>query len=93
MRKPRDIDAELRALAQKARDLKAKRVNQFGELVMATVGESIQLEILAGLLLRAQDATPAEKDDWRAKGESFFRKLQARRPTPTPATPGELGES
>lgn len=91
MKKPRDIDAELRALAQKARDLKTKRVNQFGELVMATVGERIQLEILAGMLLRAQDATPAEKEDWRIKGETFFQRLEGR-PRPAPPAPGRLGE-
>ena len=33
MRKPRDIDAELKALAEKARGLKAKRILQLGELV------------------------------------------------------------
>ncbi|MBA4013258.1 MAG: conjugal transfer protein TraD [Phenylobacterium sp.] len=88
MRKPRDIDAELRALAQKARDLKTRRVNQMGELVIATAGERITLEILAGLLLTAQDAPPADKEVWRAKGEAFFRKLR-QRSTPTPATPGE----
>jgi DNA-binding protein H-NS len=90
MKKPRDIDAELRALTQKARDLKAKRVTQMGELVIATAGEQIPLEILAGLLLTSRGATPSEREAWRAKGESFFRGLE-RRPTPTAATPDEPG--
>lgn len=92
MKKPRDIDAELRALAERARDLKTKRVNQFGELVIATVGQQIQLEILAGLLLRAQDAEPSEKEDWRVRGEAFFRNLDGLH-RPARATPRKLGES
>ncbi len=33
MRKPRDFDAELKALGDKARDLKSRKVQQLGELV------------------------------------------------------------
>ena len=36
MRKVRDYDAELKALGDKARALKAKRVEQLGQLVAAT---------------------------------------------------------
>ena len=36
MRKPRDFDAELKALGDKARDLKSRKVQQLGELVIAT---------------------------------------------------------
>jgi hypothetical protein len=38
MRKPRDFDAELKALGDKARDLKSRKVQQLGELVIATGG-------------------------------------------------------
>ena len=34
MRKPRDFDAELKALGNKARDLKSRKVQQLGELVL-----------------------------------------------------------
>ena len=34
MRKPRDFDAELKALGDKARDLKSRKVQQLGELVL-----------------------------------------------------------
>ena len=34
MRKPRDFDAELKALGDKARDLKSRKVQQLGELVI-----------------------------------------------------------
>ena len=36
MRKVRDYDAELKALGDKARALKARKVQQLGELVMST---------------------------------------------------------
>jgi len=39
MRKPRDFDAELKALGDKARDLKSRKVQQLGELVIATGAE------------------------------------------------------
>jgi hypothetical protein len=35
VRKPRDFDAELKALGDKARDLKSRKVQQLGELVIA----------------------------------------------------------
>jgi hypothetical protein len=35
MRKPRDFDSELKALADKAKELKERRVQQLGELVIA----------------------------------------------------------
>ena len=36
MRKPRDFDGELKALQDKARDLKSQKVQKLGELVIAT---------------------------------------------------------
>jgi len=88
MRKPRDIDAELRALAEKAKGLKARKVTQLGELVMATGAEGLEPEVLAGLLLAAVDAEAEAKEAWRRAGAAFFReqgkpgKAAARRPGP-----------
>jgi hypothetical protein len=36
MRKPRDLDAKRKSLEAKARDLKSRKVQQLGELVIAT---------------------------------------------------------
>ena len=36
MRKPRNFDGELKALQDKARDLKSRKVQELGELVIAT---------------------------------------------------------
>ena len=47
MRKVRDYDAELKVLGDKARALKAKRIEQLGQLVAATGADTLDAEILA----------------------------------------------
>src|SRR3954451_18177314 len=77
MRKPRDIDAELKALQNKQRSLKLKRITQFGELVTATGSDALDLETLAGALLDAVErakADPSAKQAWQQRGQSFFRR-------------------
>jgi hypothetical protein len=74
MRKPRDIDAELAALADRASALKARRVTQLGDLVGAPGADALDLDTLAGALL----AAAAERDGavraaWKRDGERFFR--------------------
>ena len=74
MRKPRDIDAELKALAEKTKLLKERRVQQLGELVTATGADSIDAETLAGaLLVTAETTDPARKESWRKRGAAFFQ--------------------
>ena len=51
MRKPRDFDAELKALEGKARDLRSRKVQQLGELVISTGADALSAEKLAGALL------------------------------------------
>ncbi|RZT44888.1 conjugative transfer protein TraD [Sphingomonas sp. BK036] len=75
MRKVRDYDAELKALSVKARALKAKRVEQLGQLVAATGADALDAETLAGVLLdavRSKDANA--KEAWRATGVAFFQR-------------------
>ncbi len=75
MRKVRDYDAELKALGDKARALKAKRVEQLGQLVAATGADALDAETLAGLLLDAMGSKDASmKEAWRAKGATFFQR-------------------
>ena len=74
MRKVRDFDAELKTLAEKQRALKAKRVQQLGELVLATGAEALSIEQLAGTLLEAVEANSQAKEAWRRRGAEFFRK-------------------
>tara|TARA_B100000408_G_scaffold112235_1_gene89231 strand:- start:228 stop:536 length:309 start_codon:yes stop_codon:yes gene_type:complete len=74
MRKPRDIDAELKALAEKAKQLKERRVLQLGELVIGTGADSIDAETLAdALLVIAETNDPAKLEAWRKRGEAFFQ--------------------
>lgn len=73
MRKQRDFDSELKALADKAKALKDRRVRQLGELVMATGADALDADLMAGALLDAvamKDATT--KEGWRTNGAAFF---------------------
>ena len=56
MRKPRDFDAELQALTDKAKALKTKKQGQLGELVIAIGADALSIEQLAGALLVAAGA-------------------------------------
>ena len=78
MRKPRDFDAELQALTDKAKALKTKKQGQLGELVIATGADAMSIEQLAGALLEAVGADAARKEAWRKSGAAFFRGDGAR---------------
>jgi len=74
MRKPRDFDAELKTLNDKARTLRARKVSQLGELVIACNADSLPIEQLAGALLATAKADAATTEAWRRDGAAFFRK-------------------
>lgn len=75
MRKPRDFDAELKALNDKARQLKDRKVHQMGELVIATGADTLPIEQLAGALLAAAETKDAAaKEAWRKRGAAFFQR-------------------
>lgn len=75
MRKPRDYDAELKALDDKAKELKERKVRQLGELVIATGADGLPVEELAGALLSAAATDgSAAKEEWRKRGAGFFRR-------------------
>lgn len=78
MRKPRDYDAELQALTDKAKALKTKKQGQLGELVISTGADALSIEQLAGALIEAVGADAARKEAWRKSGASFFRGDGAR---------------
>ena len=74
MRKPRDFDSELKALADKAKALKERRVRQLGELVAACGADTLDADLLAGALLHAATVKDAAtKEGWRKAGAAFFR--------------------
>jgi hypothetical protein len=76
MRKPRNIDAELKALQEKTKQLKAQRTIQLGELVEATGADTLTIEALAGVLLAAveqADGKPEAVARWTERGTAFFQ--------------------
>jgi hypothetical protein len=75
MRKPRDIDSELKALEAKAKTLKERRVRQLGELVIACGADALDADLLAGALLGAVTTKDAgAKEGWRKAGANFFQR-------------------
>jgi len=79
MRKPRDFDAELKALGDKARDLKSRKVQQLGDLVIATGADSLNADELAGALIVLVETKDAgKKEAWAKRGAAFFQS-RARR--------------
>ena len=74
MRKPRDFGSELKALADKARALKERRLRQLDELVIATGGDALEPDVLAGALIDAASSSDSlTKEGWRARGAAFFQ--------------------
>ncbi|MDH0368461.1 conjugal transfer protein TraD [Brucella anthropi] len=74
MRKPRDYDAELKALEDKARELKTRKVQHLGELVIATGADALTADELAGALVALAEIKDAGKREaWAKRGEAFFR--------------------
>ena len=79
MRKLRDFDAELKVLEDKARGLKARKVQQLGELVIATGADALAADELAGALVAlAETKDAAKRDAWAKRGAVFFRSKSRR---------------
>ena len=84
MRKPRDYDAELKALEDKAKELKLRKVHQLGELVIATGADALTADELAGALVAlAETKDAAKREAWAKRGAAFFQG-RSRRSAPTP---------
>jgi len=75
MRKVRNYDQELNALAERANRLKAEKVHRLGELVIATGADQVGIEALTGGLLSiAQEPKRgANREAWRVAGAGFFQ--------------------
>jgi hypothetical protein len=82
MRKPRDFDGELKALQDKARDLKSRKVLGLGELVIATGADSLSVDELAGaLIVLTETKDTGKREAWARRGAAFFQS-RARRTAP-----------
>lgn len=74
MRRPRDFDADLKALEDKARALKTRKVRQLGELVIATGADALSANELAGaLMLLAETKEAGKREAWARRGATFFQ--------------------
>jgi hypothetical protein len=76
-RKPRDYDAELQALMEKARKVKSQKTIQLGELVQVVGADALPFEALAGALLAAVEQskkTPEAVTRWTERGQAFFQQ-------------------
>ena len=76
-RKPRDYDAELQALMEKAKKVKTQKTTQLGELVQVVGADAIPIEALAGALLAAVEQskkTPEAVARWTECGQAFFQQ-------------------
>ena len=79
MRKVRDFDAELKALNERAKLLKQRKIQQFGELIEATGADALEPDLLAGALIAVvAEADKATKAKWSARGAQFFRETSRR---------------
>jgi len=96
MRKPRDFDTELKALEDKAKELKMRKVQQLGELVIATGADQLNTDELAGALVAiAETKDISKREAWAKRGVMFFES-RSRRTSPAsesnrrsdPAQPG-----
>ena len=98
MRKPRDFDGELKALQDKARDLKSRKVQQLGELVIATGADGLSANELAGaLIVLTETKDTGKKEAWAKRGAAFFQS-RSRRNAPatecdTDGAPGQPGSA
>jgi hypothetical protein len=82
MRKPRDFDGELKALQDKARDLKSRKVLGLGELVIATGADGLSVDELAGALIVLTETKDAGKKEALARRGAAFFQSRARRTAP-----------
>lgn len=79
MRKPRDYDSDMKALRERAHLLKTRKVQQLGDLVIATGADTLPVEQLAGALLVALETKDAVVlKGWNERGDAFFQSRTRR---------------
>ena len=75
--KPRDFDAELQALTDKAKKVKSQKTTQLGELVQSLGADVLPMEALAGALLAAVEQSKKQPEAvvrWTERGQAFFQQ-------------------
>ena len=92
-RKPRDFDAELQALMDKAKKVKSQKTVQLGELVQVTGADALPIEALAGVLLAAVEQSKKQPEAvarWTERGQAVFQQSgrRGKKSTADDAAPG-----
>ncbi len=98
-RKPRDYDAELQAIIDKAKKVKTQKTTQLGELVQITGADTLPMEALAGALMAVVKQSKDKPDilaRWTEAGKAVFQSGSKRGKAKTagdaaPGTPGVNG--
>ena len=97
-RKPRDFDAELQALMDRAKKVKSQKTVQLGELVQVLGADALPMEALAGALLAAVEQSKKQPEAvarWTERGHAFFqaggKRGKKTAGDPAPGTPGHNG--
>ena len=75
-RKPRDYDAELQDLMDKAKKVKTQKTTQLGELVQITGADTLPMEALAGALMdlmKQSKNKPEILAGWTEAGKAIFQ--------------------
>ena len=89
MRKPRDFDAELKALENKARDLKSPQGAAAWRTGHRHRGRRLSTDELAGaLIVLAETREAGKREAWAKRGAAFF---QGRARRSAPATERDTG--
>jgi len=99
--KPRDFDAELLALMEKAKKVKSQKTTRLGELIQVIGADSLPIEALAGILLAALEQAkekPEAVTRWTERGQAFFQQGAKRGKKPAAGdtasgTPGNSGSA
>jgi len=76
-RKPRNFDAELAAIMERAKKVKSQKTIQLGELVQVTGADALPIEALAGALLAALEQSKKQPEAitrWTERGQTFFQQ-------------------
>ena len=95
-RKPRDYDAELQALMEKAKKVKSQKTVQLGELVQIIGADALPVEALAGALLAAVEQAKKQTEAvarWTERGQTFFQSggKRGKKAAPGDAAAGAAG--
>jgi hypothetical protein len=95
-RKPRDYDAELQTLMERAKKVKSQKTIQLGEIAQMVGADALPLEAFAGALMAALEQSKKQPEAiarWTERGETLFqtggkRGKQSKSSNPAPASTG-----